>query len=248
MDAYGPEPKDKAPRVPSAHLAMNPAAASQASASRQRGQRAGRKVGRPSIAKDRRPQIVEAFAECVRRYGLHGATVERVAELLGISRSLVFHYFGDTHALVQAVTQHVFSKTGNRLLPLLEAPELRRAEAILDFLFQGPHYAELQDVVVMAEITSLAGRDKRVRAMLARAWEEGIEAMAAALQSAFPKADAEACRSVGYALICLAEQNWWQTFIGPAARCPRAARDAAELLVRSLANRSTVSPERKTDR
>jgi AcrR family transcriptional regulator len=204
-----------------------------------------RAVGRPSIAKDRRPQIVESFAECIRRYGLHGATVERVAKLMGVSRSLVFHYFGDTDALVRAVTEHIFSTTLNRLLPLRDTPEARRADAILDFLFQGPHYAELKDVVVMAEITSLAGRNKRVHAMLARAWDEGIEAMATALQSAFPKADAEACRSVGYALICLAEQNWWQTFIGPAAKCPNAARDAAELLVRSLATKSTANPGRK---
>ena len=215
---------------------MNTAPVRQPLPSGRRKHIAGRKVGRPSIAQDRRPQIIEAFAECIRRYGLQGATVERVARLLGVSRSLVFHYFGDTHALVQAVTQHIFSTTLNRLLPLRDAPELRRADAILDFLFHGPHYAELKDVVVMAEITSLAGRDKRVRPMLAQAWDKGIEAMATALQSAFPKADAEACRSVGYALICLAEQNWWQTFIGPAAKCPRAARDAAELLIRSLAN------------
>ena len=168
--------------------------------------------------------------------------------MLGVSRTLVFHYFGDTQALVQAVTQHIFSTTLNRLLPLRDAPEMRRADAILDFLFQGPHYAELKDVVVMAEITSLAGRDRRVHTMLAQAWDDGIEAMAAALRSAFPKAGAEACRSVGYALICLAEQNWWQTFIGPAAKCPSAARDAAELLVASLANKSTANRAGKPTR
>jgi AcrR family transcriptional regulator len=213
-----------------------------------RRRRAGRKVGRPSIAKDRRPQIVEAFAECIRRYGLAGATVERVAQILGVSRSLVFHYFGDTQSLVQAVTQLIFSTTLNRLLPLLGAPEQLRADAILDFLFQGPHYAELQDVVVMAELTSLAGRDKRVRAMLSEAWAKGIDAMADALQSAFPEADASACQSVGYALLCLAEHNWWQTFIGSAAKCPDAAREAAELLVKSLSNKSSGNPFRKRSR
>lgn len=216
--------------------------------SRRRRHIPGRKVGRPSIAKDRRRQIVEAFAECIRRYGLHGATVERVAQLLGFSRSLVFHYFGDTDALVQAVNQRILSTTLNRLLPLRDAPEPRRADAILDFLFQGPHYAELKDVVVMAEITSLAGRDKRVRAILAQGWDKAIEAVATVLQSAFPKANAKSCRSVGYALTCLAEQNWWQSFIGPAANYPSAARDAAELLVRSLANNSTVNPGRNPSR
>src|SRR4029077_17730419 len=110
MKAYRRDRKDDAPRTTRARprFAMNTAPGPQSLPSR-------RAVGRPSIAKDRRPQIVEAFAECIRRYGLHGATVERVAELLGVSRSLVFHYFGDTDALVQAVTQHIFSTTLNRL-------------------------------------------------------------------------------------------------------------------------------------
>jgi len=73
--------------------------------------RSKRRVGRPSIAHDRRPQIVEAFAGCIRDHGLSGATMERVAERLGVSRTLIFHYFRNTDALVRAVVRHWWRST-----------------------------------------------------------------------------------------------------------------------------------------
>jgi AcrR family transcriptional regulator len=196
---------------------------------------AARRVGRPSIAEDRRAQIVEAFLECIRRHGLTGATVERVAEALGFSRTLVFHYFGDTEALVQAAAEQIFDQTLARLMASLRTvPTDERGRAILDFLFAGPHFGELRDVIVMAEITSLAGRDKRLHAMLADMWERSIGIVVDELRAAFPQADPSRCRAIGYALTCLAEENWWMTFIGPGLKRRNEARKAAEILFASL--------------
>ena len=197
--------------------------------------RSKRRVGRPSIAHDRRPQIVEAFASCIRDRGLAGATMEHVAERLGISRALVFHYFRNTDALLRAVVSHLVEVNVKRLaVPVREMPIAKRAQAILDYCFSGPHYAELRDVVLMAEMTSLAGRDKRVRAMLAEGWERLIDAIGDEIEAAFPGADREECREVAYAVTCLSEQNWHFTLVGPGARRPRVARRAAEALLASL--------------
>ena len=197
--------------------------------------RSKRRVGRPSIAHDRRPQIVEAFAGCIRDYGVSGATMERVAERLGISRALVFHYFRNTDALVRAVVRHLVEVTVKRLsVPLHEVPIAKRGQAILDFCFSGPHYAELQDVVLMTEVTSLAGRDKRVREMLAEAWEQLIDVIGNELETAFPEADRQTCREIAYVLTCLGEQNWYLTLVGPGAKRPHAARRAAEALLATL--------------
>lgn len=194
-----------------------------------------RPVGRPSIADDRRPQIVEAFLECIRRYGLTGATVERIAQKLGISRTLVFHYFGDTESLMQTAAKQIFDQTLARLATCVRAlPTPQRGRAILDFFFAGPHFDELRDVIVMAEITSLAGRDKRVHTMLGDMWERSIEIIVNELQAAFPKTDPSRCRAIGYALVCLGEENWWMNFIGPGTQYRDAARGAAEILLASL--------------
>ena len=193
------------------------------------------RVGRPSIANDRRAQIIEAFLECIRRYGLAGATVERVAARLGLSRTLVFHYFGDTEALTRVATEQIFDQTLTRLMTSVRSlPAGKRGQAILDFFFAGPHFGELRDVIVMAEVTSLAGRDKGVHAMLADMWKKSIGIIVDELRTAFPHTDPVRCRTIGYALACLGEENWWLTFIGPGEHHRRDARDAAEILLASL--------------
>lgn len=194
-----------------------------------------RRVGRPSIAEDRRAQIIEAFLECIRRHGLTGATVERVAEALGFSRTLVFHYFGDTEALTRTAAEQIFDQTLARLMTSLRTlPTAQRGPAMLNFLFAGPHFGELRDVIVMAEITSLAGRDKRLHAMLADMWERSIGIVVDELRAVFPQADPSRCRAIGYALTCLAEENWWMTFIGPGLKRRNEARKAGEILFASL--------------
>lgn len=161
--------------------------------------------------------------------------MERVAEALGVSRTLVFHYFDDTVALTRAATEKIFEQTLHRLkTSLATLPSTERGRAMLDFLFAGPHFGELRDVIVMAEVTSLAGRDKRVHAMLADMWERSIEILVDELRVAFPQADASRCRAMGYALTCLGEEHWWMTFIGPGTRYRIVARAAAETLLGSL--------------
>src|ERR1700761_4321487 len=72
-------------------------------------QPSARRRGRPSIATSRRAEIVEAYVECIRAYGMAGATVDKVAQALGLSRTLVFHYFGDMQTLSRAVVEHIVS-------------------------------------------------------------------------------------------------------------------------------------------
>src|SRR5581483_2501055 len=66
-----------------------------------------RRPGRPSMATAQRARIVEAYVEEVREHGLAKASLDRVAAALGVSRALVFHYFGDIGALTRAVVEHI---------------------------------------------------------------------------------------------------------------------------------------------
>lgn len=54
----------------------------------------------------RRPQILDAFAACVARYGIDGSTLDRVAEEAGVTRALVRHYLGNRDEVVVALAEH----------------------------------------------------------------------------------------------------------------------------------------------
>jgi AcrR family transcriptional regulator len=194
-----------------------------------------RRRGRPSIATSRRAEIIEAYVECIRAHGIAGATVDKVAQSLGVSRTLVFHYFGDMQSLSRAVVEHIITTAVRTMAEArrgLALPD--RRQALVDFAVNGPNIAELRDAIVLAEVNALAGHDEAVAAMLAEMWEVWIAAVVDELLACFPNASRRQCEGVGYALACLGEQHWWLTVIGPGARRRDDARRAVESLLATL--------------
>jgi AcrR family transcriptional regulator len=160
---------------------MDPKRTAPASAKRPR--------GRPSVAPEQRTRIIEAFVKAMRRHGFTGATVDRVAKSLGISRTLIFHYFGDMKVLTRAVAEYITKNSIRDLGAALEGlSPVERRKVLADFTVEGPHFEQLRDVAVLADIDSLAGQDAGVAAMLAEMWELQIGAVVEALVNGDPHA------------------------------------------------------------
>ena len=194
-----------------------------------------RRLGRPSIALTRRAEIIEAYVEQIRAHGMSGATVDKVAQSLGLSRTLVFHYFGDTQALSRAVVEHIVNTAIRNMSERNQGLSIpARRQAVIDFTVNGPNFGELRDLIVQAEVNALAGRDEAVKTMVAEMWEVWIASVVDELAACFPKADRRQCEWVGYALTCLGEQHWWLTFVGPGEARKDDARRAAEGLLATL--------------
>jgi TetR/AcrR family transcriptional regulator, cholesterol catabolism regulator len=194
-----------------------------------------RRPGRPSQATAQRARIAEAFAEEARRSGVAGASVDRVAGSLGISRALVFHYFGDLRALTRAVVESLVKNSVRDLTEGRERMALaQRRRALVKFVAAGPHFQQLADIPVLAEIIALARRDEVIAAMIKEMWDIQIGAVIDEVRACFPKASLADCKAVGYALTCLGEQHWWLTFLGPGAKQSASAQRAAEVLIATL--------------
>ena len=173
---------------------------------------------------------------------MSGATVDKVAQTVGLSRTLVFHYFGDMRTLSCAVVEHIVSTAIRNLAESrrgFSGPARRKA--LIDFAVNGPNFGDLRDLIVQAEVNAVAGHDEAVAAMLSEMWEVWIAAVVDELVGCFPQADRRQCEWVGYALTCLGEQHWWLTFIGPGARRRDDARLAAESLIATL--EAAVDPQ-----
>jgi len=63
----------------------------------------------PRVSQDqldaRRHEILAAARECFARHGYEGATVRRLEEATGLSRSAIFHHFRDKESLFLAVAE-----------------------------------------------------------------------------------------------------------------------------------------------
>ncbi len=58
---------------------------------------------RKSLKEIRSEQILAAYATYITRYGLEGATQERIAEPAGVKRLIFRHYLGNREEMIDAL-------------------------------------------------------------------------------------------------------------------------------------------------
>ncbi|MER5185782.1 TetR family transcriptional regulator, partial [Streptomyces sp. NPDC002896] len=112
-------------------------------------------MGRRSLAVERRQQIIEATTRCLRRHGLAGATLERIAEESGMSRSHIRHYVGNREDLLLAVVRHLHERYDQAFAAsVAEAAVDAKLAAVMDYLY-GPEFtAPGDDNAVIRELLS----------------------------------------------------------------------------------------------
>ncbi|WP_419813271.1 TetR/AcrR family transcriptional regulator [Bacterioplanoides sp.] len=62
-------------------------------------------MSRPSLKEQRYQQVMDAYEACVARYGLEGATLERIAEKADLARPLIRHNVGNRRELQAGLMQ-----------------------------------------------------------------------------------------------------------------------------------------------
>lgn len=93
----------------------------------------------------RREQIVEAAARVLHGRDPSEVTFEEIADAAGVSRALVYNYFGDRHGLVTAVYAHNAEQLRRAVVQPLDGTETVR-EALAKFVRAYLEYARRHDL------------------------------------------------------------------------------------------------------
>ncbi|RJP17539.1 MAG: TetR family transcriptional regulator [Candidatus Abyssobacteria bacterium SURF_5] len=94
-------------------------------------------MGRKSLAKERREQIVRALNRCVAEYGLQKTTIKNIARKAGVQPGILHHYFKDRDEIIEEMVEMIVNEVSAKYLEELQRhddPEKRFEEGI-DFLF-----------------------------------------------------------------------------------------------------------------
>lgn len=194
-------------------------------------------MARPSLAPERRAQILAAVEECIVTHGLAGVTYQRVAQRAGVQPTLIPHYFGDKTALLAAAVDN----TLETVTAMAEAwvngtTGAARVERLLDFVFGGA--IARSNVGILADQLMAAGHvdervGDRVRAMYRTLHEIGADALA----DAYPEASRQQCDDVAYGLTCLGVAGTTFTGLGVWGDTPPPLREQGRTLIATLENR-----------
>lgn len=126
-------------------------------------------MGRKSLAKERRAQIIDAFYDCIRKYGLHGASTRRIAEEAGVQPSILHHYFKDRDEMIEELVRTSVDRLTARYqaeIGKFKDPKARFNKGV-DFLF-GPDMITDVDFAFFYDCWAEARRNEKVSKSFAK--------------------------------------------------------------------------------
>lgn len=146
--------------------------------------------------------MLEALAACITESGIHGLTVQAVADRSGWSRGHVRHYLGNKSDQLNALVDSYIERYAASLERIVEAaPVGMRRQVILDELFgetwQG---ARPQDDIVLDALTSYATSNPGSGVSLTPLYQRILHAIETAMAEAFEPGEATARAEVVLAL------------------------------------------------
>lgn len=135
-------------------------------------------MGRKSLAKERRAEILEAFYRCLARGGLENASTRQIAKEAGVQPSILHHYFKDREEMIEELVKNVVDKIAVSYLEEIgryKNPKTRFNKAV-EFLF-GPELINNEHSSFFYDCWAEAKRNNRIRgsfAMLYKLFREAI--------------------------------------------------------------------------
>jgi TetR/AcrR family transcriptional regulator, transcriptional repressor of bet genes len=199
-------------------------------------------MGRPSVAPQRRRQIVDATIQCMAAHGVSGTTLERIADTAGMGRGLVRHFAGNRdELLIDAARVFFFGDaaweesdvaTLFRIAPLV-SPDTDVAGA-LDYLFG--EFAEPGSENAAAFAFLDAGRTiPEIHEIVLQAYRSIQHALNAIFARELPAENAAAFDPTAYTVLSLALGNSYANDLEPSLERIAQARRGAEELIAALA-------------
>ena len=191
---------------------------------------------RPSLKEERRAEILAAYARCVARYGVHGATLERTAEEAQLARALIRHNVGNKDDLFDAFLDEFLGNVSSSTdLLFASLPADDRLATMVEWLFD-PRHADVEQtnltnalLIAAVERPALAKRLRRWTVQLIGQIEDE-------LGRAFPKAPDEGVHAVATGIAALYFNFDSLMPLGGMKKLGEASKRAVGLLISTLSD------------
>jgi AcrR family transcriptional regulator len=188
---------------------------------------------RASVATERREQIIDATMTTIAEHGIRGATLDRIADAVGMSRGHVRHFVGNRDQLLLDTAITVFADATGEVGSILPGTVTDIGGAI-DYLF-GPEFnsPDRENAVVLG-LVELSRTTPEIANVLTTAYSATRAQLAELVGIARPGVSADARATVAYGILtCALGSVFLGDFDADPARMER-SRQAAEALLATL--------------
>ncbi len=144
---------------------------------------------RPSLKDRRSEEILDAYLTCVARFGLEGATQERIAAEAGVKRPLLRHYLGNRDDMIAALAGYVIAAFAEVTLALKSRfSETGSPAQLIDLLFDDMHGHDPRLMLAWQALATAAERDPTLGAGLTKCYADFLAVIENVLTRAYPDA------------------------------------------------------------
>ncbi len=152
---------------------------------------------RPSMKDQRSGEILEAYLTCVARFGLEGATQERIAAQAGVKRPLLRHYLGNKDQMIPALTDHVIAGFAGSTDALDAAlADVATPLEVVEVLFAKDGSSDPRLMLAWQALTASVTEYPDMRVPLLGSLSRFLDVISAAFARTAPKADPARIRAV----------------------------------------------------
>lgn len=190
-------------------------------------------MGRPSVAAERREQILDATMTTIAEHGIHGTTLDRIADTAGMSRGHVRHFVGNRDRLLLDTATALFADHSGKIGSILP-PDTNDMMGALDYLF-GPEFnsPDRENAVVLG-LVQLSRTTPEIAKVLTIAYTATRVQLAGLIAQAQPSASPDSCLTTAYGVLtCALGSVFLGDFDDDPSRRER-SRAAAEALLAAL--------------
>jgi AcrR family transcriptional regulator len=161
-------------------------------------------VGRPSVASARTEQILDALEATVAEHGLENATLQRIADRAGVTRSAIGHFIGNRDELINAAADRSVGRIHEHFDDAIRSvPPEERVELFIDLVFRRERKDREAILDLNDELIALAHRDPHARDRLAHLYTGFEEMIRAMLEDQYPNASDEQVAAVAVTSVLL---------------------------------------------
>lgn len=179
--------------------------------------------------------MLDAFLTCVARYGVDGATLERIAAEAGLKRPLIRHHLGNREDMIQALAEHVVEAFSEQTALFREAlSDYPGLQVFVDALFSpdstlDPRLNNAYQALIMSIADNPGLRDSLLSVM-AKFYRLAIDIA----RTDAPEASESDCESVGQGIVDLYSMTESIAALKPPLEWRYASYNAAQRLASSL--------------
>ena len=190
---------------------------------------------RPSLKEQRSYEILDAFLTCVAKYGLEGATQERIAAEAGVKRTLLRHYLGNRDEMIKALIDYVV----NQFDALTEAlrvalPTDNSIDALLKLLFSANSQSDPRLTVVFQALVAASNEYTEIRPLLLDSMTKFIDLVDDELRRAYPKKSKRDRQAIAHGIVGIYLTHDALHPLTPPNSWRQSSQRAAQLLLAAL--------------